>query len=149
MGWRTTRAGRVGTGDCGGIEEVAALVRTDWGNGVREEKRETEIGRVSGGEGEKRIIRERREWLAWWSIVHDALRQRGNVVEAQRHDPLRQRTFRLVYKRLALGKLTPLHFRRSQRTSLGEVVANQRPSFRGPRPQADSTSPVPNVGCRR
>lgn len=80
MGWRTTRAGRVGTGDCGGIEEVAALVRTDRGNGVREEKRETEIGRVSGGKGEKRIIRERREWLAWWSIVHDALGQGGNVV---------------------------------------------------------------------
>lgn len=83
MGWRTTRAGRVGTGDCGGIEEVAALVRTGRGNGgVREEKRETEIGRVSGGKGEKRIIRERRGMVT--AVVDctrcvGAERERGRV----------------------------------------------------------------------
>lgn len=102
------------------------------------------------GERERNGLLEREgEWLPRWSIVHDALGQRGSVAACGGADPPRERAFRLVYKRLALDKLTPLHFRRSQRTSLGEVVANQRPSFRGPRPQADSTSPVPNVGCRR
>lgn len=45
---------------------------TDRGHRVREEKRETEIGRASGRKKEKRVIRERKMRLPPQAVAHDA-----------------------------------------------------------------------------